>query len=213
MRVTGWPTTPCSMPPGLPLSPPARHTEPLGAAGARMGSASGAELPQAAGGAHHRAGREGQGGARQGGGRRGASRHAPTLRKPPSRTHRKARAEPRSLDLRPAAVCIKWRPEARPPSSSASSSSSSSPVASRAGRWGAPAGRSGGWHYACALRPAAGQREREVGGGRCDVTWRLWGREELCGQSRRAGVIACVSVVWRGRLRVILSTVTGTVAI
>lgn len=45
------------------------------------------------------------------------------------------------------------------------------------------------------------------------MTWRLWGREELCGQGRRAGVIACVSVVWRGRLCVILSTVTGTVAI
>lgn len=65
------------------------------------------------------------------------------------------------------------------------------------------------------MRAATRRRAAGTGSGfgRCDVTWRLWGREELCGQSRRAGVIAYVSVVWRGRLRVILSTVTGTVAI
>lgn len=140
-----------------------------------MGSARGAELPQATGGAHPRAGRAGRGAARRG--TRGpptANRHAPTLGKPPPAPTGKPELS-RTTPPRPTARRCLCKMEA----GSAASLlrlllllllPRRSPRRTLRGAR-RPRGR-------LALRRRAATCRRAAGtGGRCDVTWRLWGRE------------------------------------
>lgn len=173
MRVTGWPTTPCSMLPGLPLSPRPAH----GAARSRGRSGwaqragrnfrrqRGAPIPEPGG---------------QGGGRLGAAHAAlppptdTTLGKPPPAPTGKPELS-RTTPPRPTARRCLCKMEA----GSAASLlrlllllllPRRSPRRTLRGAR-RPRGR-------LALRRRAETCRRAAGtGGRCDVTWRLWGRE------------------------------------